>query len=516
MEYKYYLSRLNGRERELYAPILRHLTEGTEAFEADADAETIHRVIRAVMLDNPELFWFTGKWKAQKTPTATRVLPQYTCGRAERNEVSHRIEQRIRTMPLPQETNAVARIKAVYDWLLDNVRYGASPHDQTVEGVFADGVAVCKGIARAFQLCMNRLEIPSLLLEGTIDGQASHIWNVVFADGLFYHVDVTMGYSCFASLFPDPARRRRYPCFMVSDSLLSHTHTAYCRSTIRCTQDLDLEDFLTAYLEIPPRFTALGELKYLDTGSTCTVFSIRGDRGSFALKVITEESEATLAHKHAEELQILKRLSDADGVVRLIAYEINRPRATLYLLMPQYRTLAAYRRERTALTPDEVIRIGIQILKAMLQCRSRGIYHLDIQPKNIYVDGDGNALLGDFGGSAFETELDSLGHMRGTLAFMAPEVYESGAYSQASEIYSLGIVLYALLNDAKLPFFDPHDPQATARQRLTGAPLPPGKIPPALLPTIQRMCAPRLEERYQRFEEALEALEKRMRNGGYD
>lgn len=508
MEYKYYLSLLNDKDKNLYNFIYNQITEFATSFEVDSNVQSTHRVIKAMMLDNPEIFWFEGKWKAESVGQNLRVLPRYKYGCAVKENILGHIKRQVQKLDFCDTISGVDQIKCVYDWLLENVRYCDSNNDQTIEGVFVDGSAVCKGIAKAFQFFMNALDIPSFLIEGTIDNQVSHMWNIVYVDDQFYHVDVTMGYQRFDRLFADHTRNKHYPCFMVSDKTISLTHSVYMAPSIRCTQDINLDEYLIESFSIPSKFKALGELKYLDRGSTCTVFSINGDGDKYALKVIHSNRDNNNIQKHIRELEILKNLSDCECVVKLIDYEIDQEKNALYLLMPFYKTLAVKRREKNINTLKEVINIGIQVLKALIECRNRGIYHLDVQPKNIYFDDCGRALLGDFGEARCEAEMDSVGKMHGTLAFMAPEVYQSGIYGQVSEIYSLGIVLYSLLNGAKLPFSNSKDLQNAINKRLSGADLHPCTDSAPLWSVIKRMCAFDRTERYSSYEDPLWEFER--------
>ena len=90
--------------------------------------------------------------------------------------------------------------KQVYLWMLSCIRYDpAAPNSQNAYGALVQHSAVCKGIAKAYQLLMRLRQIPCILVEGTLDGVMKHVWNMVYLDGLWLHVDVTMGYPQFWS-----------------------------------------------------------------------------------------------------------------------------------------------------------------------------------------------------------------------------------------------------------------------------------------------------------------------------
>ncbi len=164
-----------------------------------------------------------------------------------------------------------------------------------------------------------------------------------------------------------------------------------------------------------------------------------------------------------------------------------------------------------------VIQIGIDICKALAICRANKIIHRDIKPQNIFVSRDGNYKLGDFG-IARATEGTSSGTRTGTYKYMAPEVYNNTPYGAAVDIYSLGMVLYWLLNERRGPFL-PLPPENTTysqeekanAQRFTGKKLP----PPAhgskeLQAVVLKACAYNPKNRYVTPEDMQKALEQAL------
>ena len=161
----------------------------------------------------------------------------------------------------------------------------------------------------------------------------------------------------------------------------------------------------------------------------------------------------------------------------------------------------------------QVIRIGIDICRALALCKSRNIVHRDIKPQNIFVDRDGNYKLGDFG-IAKTVERTTSGTKIGTYNYMAPEVYNNQPYGAAADIYSLGLVLYWLLNDRRMPFLPDlgrppkvSESDDARRRRFSGEPLPePKNGSEALKQIVLRACAYEPEDRFASAEEMLAAL----------
>lgn len=131
-------------------------------------------------------------------------------------------------------------------------------------------------------------------------------------------------------------------------------------------------------------------------------------------------------------------------------------------------------------THRDVIQLGIDMCKALELCQKYNIIHRDIKPDNIFVGETGAFKLGDFGiARTIEKTVMSDLSKKGTYNYMAPEVYAGGEYGFSVDTYSLGIVLYRLLNRSRIPFLpEPPKPitvnsreRALAR-RMSGEPIP--------------------------------------------
>ncbi len=128
----------------------------------------------------------------------------------------------------------------------------------------------------------------------------------------------------------------------------------------------------------------------------------------------------------------------------------------------------------------EVIRLGIEMCTALQLCEQRKIIHRDIKPENIFVNNFQQYKLGDFG-IARQLEQSTM-HLsqKGTASYMAPEVEKGLACDATVDLYSLGLVLYRLANQHRMPFLDaekqlltPMDRVQANRRRLEGEQLPP-------------------------------------------
>ncbi len=504
MEYNYYVTLLDEVERKLYYEIRKGLFERVDYLTLNADTTSVHKAINAIMLDNPDIFWFQGKWKAKQKDDMLMVAPIYTFDHRQVDLLTRQISDELDKIVFNLPKDPISTIRKVYDWLLCNVSYGTSDNDQSVKGALIDRRAVCKGIARAFQLCMNRVGIPSLLVEGTLDGESRHAWNIVIADGKPYHVDVTLGYQQFSHLFSKQGRNVRYPCLMVSDKTIQESHQFFNRISIACNEDKDVGSIIMSSTEIPQQLSRYGNVSYLDTGSTCNVFLINGEHDRFALKVIEANDDSKRFERAQSELEVLSKLSNTGAVITVIDSYVDVDGKQVNILMPYLDSLPNYRKKGSLDNVDDVVNMGIDLLDALMRLKNEGYIHLDIQPKNIYFNMAGKAILGDLGGCVSLDEIRKMPKRYGTISFMAPEVYHDGIYSEASVIYSLGIILYSLLNDAVLPFEKEYAHDAALKNRLNGIPIPtPNVDNPMLEMCISRMCEFDVNLRYNTYKDVL-------------
>lgn len=98
---------------------------------------------------------------------------------------------------------------------------------------------------------------------------------------------------------------------------------------------------------------------------------------------------------------------------------------------------------------------------ALIALESANVIHRDVKPSNVFVDKEGHIKLGDFGSARLMSRNSTHSVRIGTVDYMAPEVYTGTKnYDQTVDIYSLGMMLYLLLNDNLRPWedFEEFDP----------------------------------------------------------
>lgn len=157
------------------------------------------------------------------------------------------------------------------------------------------------------------------------------------------------------------------------------------------------------------------------------------------------------------------------------------------------------------LTEKEVLKLGIDLCRALEYCGQLHIIHRDIKPENIFVSRFGDFKLGDFG-IARELEKTMSGlSKKGTYSYMAPEMYRGENYDRRADIYSLGLMLYKLMNHNRLPFLNLEKQLITYRdkenaltRRMSGEKLPkPVDAGDIFSQIIIKACAYDAGKRYQ-------------------
>ena len=217
--------------------------------------------------------------------------------------------------------------------------------------------------------------------------------------------------------------------------------------------------------------------------------------------------------KLVQEYTMMRELGECPNIVACqdIRYQPNGYGWDIYfrmeLLQPLKQIVDSEYREMT------VIRLGLEVCNALEACGTLNIIHRDIKPENILVSDKGVFKLGDFG-IAKTSEGTQTGTMIGTYGYMAPEVANRQHYGAAADIYSLGMVLYWLMNNKTLPFLPlpPQIPTAAQRQRamnlcFSGVPIPaPQNGSEGLKQIVLKACAFAPEDRFRSAGELRTAL----------
>ena len=280
--------------------------------------------------------------------------------------------------------------------------------------------------------------------------------------------------------------------------------------------------------------------KELGNGAFGTVFEI--ERRDFtndksALKIITIPSSPNEVRSYREEnydldeksissyfygfveeftkeFALMTKLKGQNNVVRIEDYDVKEHEDEvgwdIFIRMELLTPMNKYFRDNPPKTRD-VIKLGIDICKALEVCQKFNIVHRDIKPSNIFVSDAREYKLGDFGVARTLEKTSSGLSKKGTYTYMAPEVYKGDAYGSNVDIYSLGIVMYKLLNNNMEPYKQGRtheDDEKALVARLKGEPMPkPANADGRLAEIILKACAFNPKDRYESPLQMREELE---------
>ena len=185
---------------------------------------------------------------------------------------------------------------------------------------------------------------------------------------------------------------------------------------------------------------------------------------------------------------------------------------TYYIAMEYVagRSLKTIVREQGALDPATAIDIVVQILRAARFAHRRGVIHRDLKPHNVIIDEEGRARVTDFGiARAGASDMTLTGSIMGTAQYLSPEQAQGLAVSAASDLYSIGVILYELLTGV-VPF-EGETAVAIAFKQVSAEPYPPSALNPALPSSLDgvvlRALAKDPAQRYVDADELIAALE---------
>jgi eukaryotic-like serine/threonine-protein kinase len=238
----------------------------------------------------------------------------------------------------------------------------------------------------------------------------------------------------------------------------------------------------------------------LDRDVALKVMSSRYASDEEFVERFKREAQSAAALSHPNIVSIFDRGESEDGTY-YIAMEYL-PGGTL-----KNRIL-----KRGALPARTAAAVALQMAEALRAAHERDVIHRDIKPHNILITGLGDVKVTDFGiaRAAASSTMTRTGHILGTAHYISPEQAMGEPVGPASDLYSLGVVLYEMLT-GELPY-DADTPLGIAMKHVNGHLRQPKELNPTVPGGINaitiRLLAKNPEDRYTSDSELIEDLER--------
>ncbi len=176
-------------------------------------------------------------------------------------------------------------------------------------------------------------------------------------------------------------------------------------------------------------------------------------------------------------------------------------------------TLKQALKNRGPLSRDELLDLAQQVADALATAHIAGVIHRDLKPENLLITSNGQVKLADFGIARIpNADLTKEGQFLGTPCYAAPETLRSGEYSEQSDLFSFGAVIYEAACGERA--FPGTEALAVAHQVMSSDPVPPSEanrgaaIPSALDAAILRALRKSPSERYASARTFVSALKQ--------
>jgi len=176
-----------------------------------------------------------------------------------------------------------------------------------------------------------------------------------------------------------------------------------------------------------------------------------GQRVAVKLVAAAADPEHSLRSRFEAEIHTLRQLNHPN-IVRLLAFGEEAGHLYYAMELVEGESLETELGRGRRFDWREVVQIALQVCQALRHAHDRGIIHRDIKPSNLLLAPGGQVKLSDFGIARIfgQTRLTIPGNVVGTAEFMAPEQAEGHTAGPASDLYSLGAVMYVLLSGKPL------------------------------------------------------------------
>jgi serine/threonine protein kinase len=229
-----------------------------------------------------------------------------------------------------------------------------------------------------------------------------------------------------------------------------------------------------------------------------------------ALKVLRADvaADPKMQESLRKEVRLARKVTHKN-VCRI--HEFNRSEGHTYISMEfvEGKSLQVWLKENGRLPWHEVVKIAKQICAGLGEAHAQGIVHRDLKPANIMIDASGAAKIMDFGiARPAQVAVQMTSTMIGTPAYMAPEQVSGRGVDGRTDIYSVGLLLYAMVTSSEA--FEGNAPLAVALKQLREYPTPAREVVPGLSAQAEAIIVRCIQKdpakRFQSMDELAAAL----------
>ncbi len=279
------------------------------------------------------------------------------------------------------------------------------------------------------------------------------------------------------------------------------TLTPATPSSDRQTDDPPKETAAAVPLEGIERWQHLVLLQHIGQGAFGSVYRARDERldCDVAVKLLWPKYAAAATDNSlaVKEARLLARVRHAN-VVTVYGAEIADGRIGIWMELIKGRTLSDVLTAQGPFGAREAAAIGLDLCSALAAVHGVGLLHRDVKARNVMREDGGRIVLMDFGAGTDLASSANTHDLAGTPLYLAPELFDGQPATAATDIYSLGVLLYYLVSGAYPVEGSTHEEIAKAHGRHEFKPLRDRRpdLPEGFVRVIERALATQPDDRY--------------------